>query len=85
MIDNSHSIGLIDVMDFFCQLISELQNEEPHTLSYIRTLHMFKGESIVTIFQWTLDLFISSIECLYENKVTIEEILKIVDTMSACL
>jgi hypothetical protein len=82
LIQNSQTINPVLSMRYFQELISEMQNEEPYTLSYVRTLHMFKDDSIPAIFTWTLDLFQAYIENIETEHL---KIVPVIDTLISCL
>lgn len=65
-------------MKVFHEMISEMQNEEPYTLSYVRILSMFRAESVPMIFEWTTQLFLS-------NGENLETVPAQIDILNSCL
>lgn len=85
LIQNVDTISPALSLCFFQQLIFEMQNEEPYTLAYVRTLHTFKGDSIPMIFAWTQTLFDRYFLEIDQQMISVEKILPVIDTLIACL
>jgi len=81
LINNSDNLGPLVVLKFFQELILEMQNEEPYTLSYVRTLHIFKGDTIPEIFAFTIRIF----EKMISEKASTASKIPVIDTLIACL
>ena len=77
------TISSIVSLSFFQQLKFEMQNEQPYTLAYVRTLHMFKGDSVPVIFACSHSLFERYISEIDQQLISVEKILPVVDTLVA--
>lgn len=70
-------------MHYFKLLIEEMQSDEPNTLSYMHTLHMFKTESLLDIFRWLNKMFTDCIQTIETENFELDALMAIVDTLSS--